>query len=161
MFYKLIKFSCQFKSHIFNHYENQPEAEFKEFYPQLKFKPRLKYSWFHLKFYSRYKPALNWNWFLADFIRESNSLNSDTVNTNTCILAINCIYLSIYLGSDKNLWGGHSPPPSCSTFVWCTFLGLTKHNRFCILKSSWSCLLISSNKDLLASFIFARNLNNE
>ena len=25
------------------------EAEFKEFDPRLKFKPRLKYSWFHLK----------------------------------------------------------------------------------------------------------------
>ena len=28
------------------------EAEFKEFYPRLKFKPRLKYGWFHLKLYS-------------------------------------------------------------------------------------------------------------
>ena len=26
-----------------------PEAEFKEFDPRLKFKPRLKYGWFHLK----------------------------------------------------------------------------------------------------------------
>ena len=29
-----------------------PEAEFKEFDPRLKFKPRLKYGWFHLKLYS-------------------------------------------------------------------------------------------------------------
>ena len=29
-----------------------PEAEFKEFEPWLKFKPRLKYGWFHLKVYS-------------------------------------------------------------------------------------------------------------
>ena len=29
----------------------QPEAEFKEFEPRLKFKPRLKYGWFHLKLY--------------------------------------------------------------------------------------------------------------
>ena len=28
-----------------------PEAEFKEFEPRLKFKPRLKYGWFHLKLY--------------------------------------------------------------------------------------------------------------
>ena len=28
-----------------------PEAEFKEFEPRLKFKPRLKYSWIHLKSY--------------------------------------------------------------------------------------------------------------
>ena len=27
------------------------EAEFKEFEPRLKFKPGLKYGWFHLKFY--------------------------------------------------------------------------------------------------------------
>ena len=29
----------------------EPKAEFKEFEPQLKFKPRLKYGWFHLKLY--------------------------------------------------------------------------------------------------------------
>ena len=29
-----------------------PEAEFKEFELRLKFKPRLKYGWFHLKLYS-------------------------------------------------------------------------------------------------------------
>ena len=28
------------------------EAEFKEAEPRLKFKPRLKYGWFHLKLYS-------------------------------------------------------------------------------------------------------------
>ena len=30
----------------------QPEAEFKEFRPRLKFKLRLKYGWFHLELYS-------------------------------------------------------------------------------------------------------------
>ena len=34
---------------------NKPEAEFKEFERRLKFKPLLKYCWFHLKF----KPTLN------------------------------------------------------------------------------------------------------
>ena len=29
-----------------------PETEFTEFEPRLKFKPRLKYGWFHLKLYS-------------------------------------------------------------------------------------------------------------
>ena len=29
-----------------------PEAEFKEFEPRLKFKPRLQCGWFHLKLYS-------------------------------------------------------------------------------------------------------------
>ena len=29
----------------------KPEAEFKEFEPQLKFKPWLKYGWLHLKLY--------------------------------------------------------------------------------------------------------------
>ena len=28
-----------------------PEAEFKEFEPRLKFKPQLKYGWFHFKLY--------------------------------------------------------------------------------------------------------------
>ena len=32
-------------------YKWKNEAEFKEFEPQLKFKPRLKYGWFHLKLY--------------------------------------------------------------------------------------------------------------
>ena len=31
---------------------SDPESEFKEFEPQLKFKPPLKYGWFHLKLYS-------------------------------------------------------------------------------------------------------------
>ena len=30
----------------------KPEAELKKFVPRLKFKPRLKYGWFHLKLYS-------------------------------------------------------------------------------------------------------------
>ena len=30
----------------------RPEAEFKDFEPRLKFKPRLKYGWFHLKLYT-------------------------------------------------------------------------------------------------------------
>ena len=33
----------------------QPEAEFKEFEPRIKFKPRLKYGWFHLKSYSLFQ----------------------------------------------------------------------------------------------------------
>ena len=33
----------------------QPEAEFKEFERRLKFKPRLKYGWFHLKLYSMFQ----------------------------------------------------------------------------------------------------------
>jgi len=32
-----------------------PKAEFKEFEPRLKFKPRLKYGWFHLKLYSLFQ----------------------------------------------------------------------------------------------------------
>ena len=32
-----------------------PEAEFKEFERRLKFKPRLKYGWFHLKLYSMFQ----------------------------------------------------------------------------------------------------------
>ena len=31
------------------------EAVFKEFEPRLKFKPQLKYDWFHLKLYSIFK----------------------------------------------------------------------------------------------------------
>ena len=31
---------------------NTSEAEFKEFEPRLKFKPWLKYGWFHFKLYS-------------------------------------------------------------------------------------------------------------
>ena len=32
-----------------------PETEFKEFERRLKFKPRLKYGWFHLKLYSMFQ----------------------------------------------------------------------------------------------------------
>ena len=42
-----------------------PEAEFKEFEPQLKFKPWLKYGWFHKKMYSIFQDL-------------SRRLNSDT-----------------------------------------------------------------------------------
>ena len=31
------------------------EAEFKEYEPQLKFKPRIKYDWIHLKSYTMFK----------------------------------------------------------------------------------------------------------
>jgi len=31
--------------------KTHPEAEFKEFERRLKFKPQLKYGWFHLKLY--------------------------------------------------------------------------------------------------------------
>ena len=34
---------------------NQTEAEFKEFDPRLKFKPRLKCGWFHLKSHSMFQ----------------------------------------------------------------------------------------------------------
>ena len=62
-------------------YKISPEAEFKEFEPRLKFKPRLKYGWFHLNCikFLRFKPALTWNRFLEDLSRGSNSLNSDSV----------------------------------------------------------------------------------
>ena len=33
----------------------ESEAEFKEFEPRLKFKPLLKYGWFHLKLYLIFK----------------------------------------------------------------------------------------------------------
>ena len=47
----------------------------------LKFKPRLKYGWFHLKLYSIFQELSrrsNVNRFFADLSRDSNSLNSDT-----------------------------------------------------------------------------------
>ena len=31
------------------------EAEFKEFEPRFKFKPRLRYGWFHLKLYQMFQ----------------------------------------------------------------------------------------------------------
>ena len=33
------------------HHQCKSEAEFKEFDPRLKYKPQLKYGWFHLKLY--------------------------------------------------------------------------------------------------------------
>ena len=33
----------------------QPDAEFKEFEPRLKFETRLKYGWFHLSLYSMFQ----------------------------------------------------------------------------------------------------------
>ena len=40
-------------SSILSNYENNwSEVEYKEFEPRLKFKPGLKYGWFHLKLYS-------------------------------------------------------------------------------------------------------------
>ena len=33
----------------------QSEAEFKEFEPRFKFKPRLKYDWFHLELYQMFQ----------------------------------------------------------------------------------------------------------
>ena len=33
----------------------EPVAEFKEFERQFKFKPRLKYGWFHLKLYQMFQ----------------------------------------------------------------------------------------------------------
>ena len=50
------------------------QAEFNELQLRLKFKPRLKYGWFHLILYSIFqlKP------FFSDLSRGSNSLNSDT-----------------------------------------------------------------------------------
>ena len=32
-----------------------PEAEIKEFEPRLKFVPRVKYGWYHLKLYSMFQ----------------------------------------------------------------------------------------------------------
>ena len=49
----LNKFSADPEFHSFpalnREYCGQPEAEFKEFVQRLKFKPRLKQGWFHLK----------------------------------------------------------------------------------------------------------------
>jgi len=36
-----------------------PEAEFEEFEQRLKFKPRMKYGWFHLNWYSMFQD-LSW-----------------------------------------------------------------------------------------------------
>ncbi len=43
------------KQKILSAIQNRPETEFTEFEPRLKFKPRLKYNWFHLKLYSIFK----------------------------------------------------------------------------------------------------------
>jgi len=40
---------------FFNSRAMRSEAKFKEFEPQLKFDPRLKYGWFHLKLYSMFQ----------------------------------------------------------------------------------------------------------
>ena len=48
-------------------------AEIKEFERRFKFKPRLKYGWFHLKLYQMFQDL---NRVLADLNGGSNSLNS-------------------------------------------------------------------------------------
>ena len=58
---------------------NSSVPEFKEFERRFKFKPRLKYGWFHLKCFkiqagAKFKPGF-WR-ILADLNRGSNSLNS-------------------------------------------------------------------------------------
>ena len=59
---------------------NRPVAEFKEFERRFKFKPQLKYGWFHLKLYQMFQDlSLNLNRVLADLNRGSNSLNSISV----------------------------------------------------------------------------------
>jgi len=53
-------------------------AEFKESERRLKFKPQLKYGWFHLKLYQMFQDfsrRLILNRVLADLSRGSNSLN--------------------------------------------------------------------------------------
>ena len=64
-----------------------PEAEFKEFEPQLTSDTRLKYDCFHLKLYSMF-PDLSQRsietGFLAVLRRGSNSLNSDSGELNEC-----------------------------------------------------------------------------
>ncbi len=47
--------------HVHNGQELQPEAEFKEFEPRIKYKPQLKYGWFHLNLY----------WIFQDLSRRS------------------------------------------------------------------------------------------
>ena len=43
----------------FEMYRNRiPEAEFKEFEPRFKLKPRLKYGWFHLKLFSMFQDLI-------------------------------------------------------------------------------------------------------
>ena len=82
-----------------------PEAEFKEFEPQRKFQPWLKYGWLKIVFnFSRFKPALNWNRFLADLSCCSNSLSSDTVSfsvTTGSHVSINVISLFVDHDEEK------------------------------------------------------------
>ena len=40
---------------IINSQNQKHEAEFKEFEPRFKFKPRLYYGWFHLKLYQMFQ----------------------------------------------------------------------------------------------------------
>ena len=40
--------------HWYNFIFEKPEAELNEFERRLKFKPRLKYGWFHLKLYQMF-----------------------------------------------------------------------------------------------------------
>ena len=49
------------------------ETEFKEFERRFKFKPRLKYGWFHLKLYQMFQDLSR---VLTDLNRGLNSLNS-------------------------------------------------------------------------------------
>ena len=68
----------------------QPEAVFKEFEPRLKFKPGLKYGWFHLRSYSIFQYLSRRSFetgFFVDLRRGLNSLNSDT-KVRTFVLGI-------------------------------------------------------------------------
>ena len=105
-----------------------PEAEFKEFEPRLKFKPRLKYGWFHLNFlfnFLRFKPVLNWYRILVYLSRGLNSLNSDTGNffckskltqlflnqAKYICVALPCFPINLLDKSVKglmNLWSGNT-----------------------------------------------------
>ena len=79
-------------------------AEFKEFERWFKYKPRLKYGWFHLKLYvSRFKPALNLNRVLADLNCGSNPLNSISGHVHLKLNLLLSILLNKY--SWKNSQG--------------------------------------------------------
>jgi len=58
--------------------------EFKEFEPRLKFKPWLKYGWFHLKSYSMFQD-LSQRSIETGLRRRSNSLNSDSESLKTTL----------------------------------------------------------------------------
>ena len=67
----------------------QFEAELKKFEPRLKFKPRLKYGWFHIKSYSMFQDLSRRSIetdFFGDLRRGLNSLNSDSVYKDTSFL---------------------------------------------------------------------------